>query len=325
MRVLIIGAGSIGQLYGYFLQRGGATVDVFVRPKYKEAAEQGFTLYARKKGLTDPLSFLPAAVLTQLEEINDRPYTAILLAIPSDGLRGGWFEELAKVIGDRTLVSLSPALKDQEFIERFVPGEQILNGLITAISYPAPMEGEEAEKEGTAFWFPPLTPAFFDGDPERLRPLLDTLNKGGMAARTMKGISAKAAFGSAVLMPAVATLETVGWSFQALRKDRERRKLLVDAAKETLSLAEYLTGEKRPFPMRFISPAPLAMGLLFAPVVPPFDLERYIKLHFTKVGAQTRLYLADYIRARREQCGLESPALEKLLQELGEAPPSSKK
>lgn len=323
MRVLIVGAGSIGQLYGYFLQRGGAAVHVFVRPKYKEDAQRGFHLYERKKGLTDPVLFKPDQVLTEVDELQDQPYRAVILAIPSDGLRQDWFDDFTKALGHTTLVSLSPALEDQLFLENFSPKEQIINGLITAISYPAPMEGEEAEKGGTAYWFPPLTPAFFDGEDERLTPLLGALNRGGMTARKLKGLTDKAAFATALLMPAVATLETVGWSFKALRKSRERRRLLVAAAKETLAITETLTGKKRPLPMRLLSPAPLAMGLLFAPIATPFDLERYVQTHFTKVGPQTRLYLADYIRERTQNGDLKSPALEQLLQEITEAAPSS--
>lgn len=316
MRVLIVGAGSIGQLYGYYFQRGGAAVDVFVRPKYKAEAKEGFALYERKKGLQDPASFVPDGVLSAIDEVEERLYSAVVLAIASDGLRGDWFAALAAGIGDATLVSLSPALEDQEFLEGFLPAEQIVNGLITAVSYPAPMAGEEAQEAGTAYWFPPLTPAFFEGERERLIPLIEVLNRGGMTSRALKGLQSKAAFATAVLMPAVAVLETVGWSFKALRKDRERRRLLVAAAKETLAITEVLTGERRPLPMRFLSPSTLAMGLFFAPAVPPFDLERYVQLHFTKVGAQTRLYLADFIEERQKNGELESPAIARLLQEI---------
>ena len=41
----------------------------------------------------------------------------------------------------------------------------------------------------------------------------------------------------------------------------------------------------------------LRLVLAAAPRLVPFDLERFLEVHFTKVGAQTRLFLDDWIRA----------------------------
>ncbi|HIA02218.1 MAG TPA: hypothetical protein EYN66_09955, partial [Myxococcales bacterium] len=45
VKVLIIGAGAVGQIYGYFLQRAGAEVSFFVKDKYAEECRQGFPLH----------------------------------------------------------------------------------------------------------------------------------------------------------------------------------------------------------------------------------------------------------------------------------------
>ena len=41
LRVLLVGAGAVGQVYGYHLQKGGAQVAFFVRPKHRAEAEGG--------------------------------------------------------------------------------------------------------------------------------------------------------------------------------------------------------------------------------------------------------------------------------------------
>ena len=315
MRVLIVGAGSVGQLYGYCLQRGGADVDVYVRPKYAAEAAAGFAIYERRRGLKDPASFVPDGVLTSPGDLIDEDYDVVLLCIPSTGLRGEWFGEFARNLGDATLVSLSPALKDRAFIAEHLPREEVGWGLITSVSYPAPLPGEECPQPGTAYWFPPLAPAPFEGPAAPVDALVAALKKGGMPCKRTADVATKASFGSAVLMPIIAIMETRGWSFAEMRRDPDAMPQLHRVMQETLEGVELAIGEKRPLPSRLLGPFGLSALTRVAGLVPPFDLEVYLKVHFTKVGDQTRLFLQDYID-QRLQSGLDSPALQELLHSL---------
>ena len=49
MRVLIVGAGAVGQVYGHHLQRGGAEVTFLVKPRYETDARAGFTLWRLRR------------------------------------------------------------------------------------------------------------------------------------------------------------------------------------------------------------------------------------------------------------------------------------
>jgi ketopantoate reductase len=315
MRVLIVGAGSVGQVYGFCLKRGGADVDVYVRPKYAQTAARGFSLFDRKKGLTDPHRFTPSRVLVDPDALAEERYDVVLVCIPSDGLRGEWFGPFATALGEATLVSLSPALKDREFIARFLAPELVGWGLITGVCYPAPLPGEEASEPGTAFWFPPMTPALFQGPPDAVDPLVQALSRGGMQARHVDDVAHKASFASAVLIPVVAVMEARDWSFSAMRSDRDAMRRLHLAIGEALECVERVLGAKRPIATRLLSPWTLGAMTRLAGVVPPFDMQTYLRVHFTKVGAQTRLFLQDYI-ARREEDGSASPALSELLEAL---------
>ena len=314
LRVLIVGAGSVGQLYGHIFQRGGATVEVYVRPEYAEEAAEGFTVYDRSQGLDDPMKFIPEAVRTAPGQIRERHYDAIVLCIPSTGLRGEWIEEFGPATGEATVITLTPGLEDREFLGRYIDEERIGAGLITAVAYPAPMQGETAPQPGTAFWLPPMTPAFFEGPAERIDPVVSALKKGGMSARRVKNLARRAAFGSAVLIPFVAVLETQDWSLSKLRGDKEAMGLLADVVDEAIGAVEEYLGTKRPLAARLLSPLTFSGALIAAPKVPPFDLETYLRVHFTKVGEQTRLLLGEFVD-QRERAGEDSPALQTLLNE----------
>ncbi len=313
MRILIVGAGSVGQLYGHMLQRGGAEVDVFVRPRHTTDARRGYRLYDRREGLDEPTTFTPAGVRSAPGEIRGESYDAILLCVPATGLRGPWFEELAAAADDdATFVSLTPGPGDREYIARFVDEGRAAVGLITALAYPAPLPGEEAAEPGTAYWLPPLTPAYFDGPESRLSPLVSTLRRGGMRARTRRNLAQLATAGTATLLPMVAVLETLDWSLDALRRSRAHRELLHRATDEALEATSDHAGSRRPAVSRLLGPKSWRALLRVAPLAPPFDLEAYLRVHFTKTRDQTQEILREYV-ARRQRMGRASPALETLL------------
>jgi ketopantoate reductase len=315
MRVLIFGAGSIGQTYGYILTRSGATVDVYVRPKYEADAETGYRLYERRKGFRAPLEFKPDRVLTTCDEVADVDYDVVVLCVSSTALRGDWLDDFAPAVGDTPLVSLTPGMEDEAILLEHFSEEQLGRGMITAVSYPAPLPGEGDIDPGTAFWLPPMAPALFEGPDQVVKPLADALTKGGMKSKVVDNVSEQSRMGSAVLMPFVAVLETLDWSFKALNKSGEARRFLDQAVEEALTLMETKFDSKRPLPFRFLGPLSWKGALIAGPMVTPFDLEEYLQRHFTKVGDQTRLFFDNYCRSC-DELGLECPALAKLRDQL---------
>jgi hypothetical protein len=61
----------------------------------------------------------------------------------------------------------------------------------------------------------------------------------------------------------------------------------------------------------FIQPGIVRLVTLVAPILMPFDVERYLRYHFTKVSDQNRLIMADYYEGARHH-GIEAPALTEL-------------
>ena len=59
----------------------------------------------------------------------------------------------------------------------------------------------------------------------------------------------------------------------------------------------------------------LRIGLFLLPLLAPFDVETYFRVHFTKVGAQTRSLLA-HASAAAETAGLAHRAIDALAADL---------
>ena len=94
MKVLVVGAGAVGQVYGLCLQRGGADLWFWTKPKYRAEAEAGYTLYdLRARDKTAPVRLEGFGVLDSLEELAAHDFDAVVLTVSSTALRGGWLED----------------------------------------------------------------------------------------------------------------------------------------------------------------------------------------------------------------------------------------
>src|SRR5690606_3757929 len=115
--------------------------------------------------------------------------------------------------------------------------------------------------------------------------------RGGLPARKVSELSTRVHYAAAFLMPMLAVLESVDWEFDRFRS-RERLGHVLRASRQAMAaVAHHLSGRPpielrlaaRPFVVRAI----LAIGGRIV----PFDLEAYLRAHFTKVGDQTRDFL----------------------------------
>ena len=316
MRALIVGAGAIGQAYGRHLALGGAQVTFLVKPAHAQAARAGFTLYALnrpRRQRARPLSFTGFAVMTSAAEVARERWDQVYLTMSSTALRaGGWFAELAPAIGDATLVLLQPGPDDRAFVLARVPEGRVVQGIITIVAYHAPLPGETRfAAPGVAYWFPPLGPSPMSGAAARLDPVLAALRAGGLPARRIRDVAAVAAFPTALLMPWLATLEAVGWSFRALRGAGERMATAARASAQALAVVARSRGRASAPALMRLARRPLALRavLRLAPLVMPLDVETYLRVHFTKVGDQTRDFLRGYI-ARGRAAGMPVDALQ---------------
>lgn len=321
MKVLLIGAGAVGQSYGYHFQRGGADISFFVREKYAEEARRGFDLYPlnRRNPREAPIHLEGFDVLTKMEEIAGRAWDMVVLCVPGSALRSGdWLEELGGGVGDATLVNLTPDLEDYELIAQHVPEAQIVNGLIGLSSWSAPLPGATLPKPGIAYWVPPFTKMGFSGSPERTRAVVDLLNEGGLPSRVVDDTREQSAFGSPILQFLVAVLELSDWRFDELRRRRDLLTLHHRAVREAFIVASKRLGKPVPLGVRLVRPWVLRLATRLVRYVAPFDMAVFLQKHFTKVGAQTELRMRTLIAAAESQ-GNASTAMQAVLDALVKA------
>jgi len=318
MNVLLIGAGAVGQSYGYHFQRGGAEVSFFVREKYAEEARRGFDLYPlnRPQARKAPVRLEGFDVLTDMNEVAQHTWDMVVLCVPGPALRSGsWLSELGPLVGDATLVNLTPDLEDYELVAQHVPEAQIVNGMIGLSSWSAPLPGATLPKPGIAYWVPPFTKMGFSGSKDRTRAVVDALNAGGLASKEVGDAREQSAFGSPILQCLVAVLELCDWRFDELRRRRDLLTLHHRATHEAFAIASKRLGKPVPLGVRLIRPWILRLATRLVRFVAPFDMAVFLEKHFTKVGDQTELRLRTVI-ATAEAQGQSSAAIRELLDAL---------
>ena len=312
MNVLVVGAGAVGQVYGRHAALGGAEVTFFVRDKYRDEVSRGFDMYPlNHRG--SAVRFDGFSVVTRADEVAARKFDQVYVAVSSPALRGPWLAELIAATGDATILALQPGQDDlATFVAAGATRERIVSGALTLISYHAPLPGETRfAKPGMAYWFPPLAPCPISGAPERVAAVLAVLRAGKLPVRRHADVPSFAAFPTAVMMPSLVALEAAGWSFRAFV--RQTMALGARGAREALGIVGAGLGKRPPLPLRLATrPRIMRIGLWVIARVVPLPLEVYLKAHFTKVGAQTRMFMADYIE-RGHAGKLEVGALEQLV------------
>jgi 2-dehydropantoate 2-reductase len=313
MRALVVGAGAVGQVFGYHLHLGGADVSFLVKPKYAGECRAGFTLYPlndRRRRL-EPRRFTGAGVVTTDEEVAASRWDQVFLTVSSTALRGPWLPGLARAAGDATVVSLQPGIEDRTHVLQYVPEDRLVSGLISLIAYAAPLPGETRFPEpGMAYWFPPLSPSPFSGPRARVDAVVAALRAGGQPAKRHPDVPGLAGFPSAIMMPYLVALEAGGWTFDRLG---QHAPTAARAAREAVDIvaARPEAGRRPPLIGLAVRPFVVRAGLWLGRKVIPLDLETYLREHFIKVGDQTRLMMSQYIDHARSR-GLPSAALESL-------------
>lgn len=306
-RILIVGAGAVGQTYGHHLSRGGADVTFLVKEKYRAQVEAGFLLHQHRP-LRDPRSFYydNFRVLSDVKKVGKHRWDQVWLCISSTALRGDWLSELCAQIGHATLVSLQPGLEDLERVAQVYDPAKIIAGSIAFIAYQSPLPGEQL-RPGVAYLLAPMAPSPFaplhlsatptpsDAD-RRCEAVVEALNKGGFSATVDPNTPQLLAFAGALLNPVIAGLEVAGWSLKRLRKS-PALEIATVAAKEAQRIAARYHATEIPAALS-IARRPEILGTLLslAPRLVPFNLEVYLAYHFSKVGDQTRQIIDDYIR-----------------------------
>lgn len=313
MNVLVVGAGAVGQVYGRHLALGGAHVHYFVRARYVDELRRGLAFYPlnrrKPRAAAVTMAVAPTDIVTTVEEVRAIAWDQVYLCVSSPALRGPWLAELVAAIGDATVVALQPGQEDRDCIlAAGVSADRLVSGMITVVSYHAPLPGEAVPVPAMAYWFPPLAPAPFSGPAERTRAVVAALRTGKQPAKVGRDVSAQVRFPSALLMVLLTALESAGWSFRALSTSAVIAQVR-PAVLEAYAVLEAAYGVRAPRRLKFLArPFCLRRVMTLARWLMPMPIETYLRVHFTKVNDQTRMFMAGYLE-QGVKLGVPTPAL----------------
>jgi len=319
-KILIIGAGPVGQVYGHYLQRGGAEVSFFVKEKYRKECEQGFSLYrCRRQGLSDAETFKAESILTEFDQIAAAQWDQVWLAMSSTDLRGDLLGNLTPVMGNATLVMLQPGVDDQDYVLQHIESERLVYGVVNFLGFRAPLPDlppyhQDANKKGVAYLLLPLLSAGFSGSPERLADVMAALADGRLSVKAKPNAARIYADRSAIMIPFVAVLEMNGWSLSGLFRS-ESLSTCVAASREALAVVAAKNHRRLNWIEKHFSVFLLRCAIGFVRKMGPMELESFLKYQFEKTAAQTRFMLQIFI-CQGEQEGVDVASIKLLLAQL---------
>ncbi|MFF4624676.1 ketopantoate reductase family protein [Nonomuraea jabiensis] len=280
-KVLIVGAGALGQVFGLWLAAAGARVSYLVRPG-RESWE-GASLYRLRRGRA-PVSerIVPYEVIS---EPRREQWDMVWLCVDSPALRGEWTRALRAAAGAATVVTIGQDPGDLSTLARVWPQEQIVQVTPTLLAYQAPLE-REVPAPGVAYWVPPGSAAGVTG--ARAPQVVAALQGGGVRAKRVTRAGA-GELAAARMIPYIAELEASGWRLPA---SSTRLRGATASVREAVAVVCAQHGLRAP-----VSVPSWAVGLALRvlPWLLPFNLRSYLETHFTKVSAQTRLMLDGWI------------------------------
>jgi hypothetical protein len=284
---LVIGGGSIGQILGFHLSKAGRQVGVLVRPARAGQARSGYQLH-RLSRLRGPVSgrFQPDRVVDDIALLEPDDWDVIWLCVASTGLHGLDLEQLRARAGSSTIVLIAQGVRDRTVLENHWPAEQIVMVAPQLFAFSGSLADPGQLDGTTSYWTPPGTAWLVSGAADRAGAVTQALSRGGL--KTKAGTAHMLV---AVNIPMVARVESAGWSLRAARRDLGAASL---AAGEAVGIVAAVHGAKSP-PAIMTSPAVMRAAVSGLSLLAPFDFERYLQVHFTKVGQQTRLMLDDLI------------------------------
>jgi 2-dehydropantoate 2-reductase len=312
MELLIVGAGAVGSTYGYLASRevpgAGAKVTYLIKPKHRNDLNDGIRLYAWKRRKAELVRFRNFELIDDSKALRNRKFDAVLITLPSDKFRAeGW---LAGFLADfdagsplGKIWSLQPGTTDQAFLKEKL-GEtadaRIVRGQIPILSYLAPLPGEPFESPGYAFYIPPGAKAAWSSknaaDAETAAKLFTA---GGLPSKTV-GDTPKAGqlLPEMLLRAVVAGLEKSDWSFERLLNSGNLH-LVTGGMREMLAIGAKIQNLPDPGKTMLGKIGSSALGvrtiIRVARKIIPFDLESFLRVHFTKVEGQMHLNLDELI------------------------------
>ncbi len=312
MNALVVGAGSVGQVIAHHLHLGGSKVSFLARGEHSRRISHGLVLYHLNKrdARMRPMRFGSFDILTGFSKLDEQSWDQIYICVPSNSLGDTVLKGVKRHGGSATIIKFQPGLGDRNLFASHFDESVLVSGMITFVSYRAPLSGENVAEPGMAYWFPPLLSTLFSGSEDRVQEVVNALDRGGLPAKAHRDVESQVGYVLAVQAPLIAGLECVGWSIRQFTRSNWL-KVACRAAKEASEVVAKYQRSDPPIIVRALNCSIIRLAISFLPRQNPFDLESYLASHYTKLREQSRQHIDDYIEQGIKH-GLSLDALREL-------------
>jgi len=289
--VLIIGAGSIGRVYGYHLFKGGANVHYYVR----EHNKNNLTNYPLRmhqltsslrwfnKSHTEKFSNYSVTTDTEIASGNapNLPKTIdyAIFTTPVHQSQGEWFNTLVKFLNNKYQKNIyysSPApdiTGMQRFIDKGIDKAHLISGQIASDCYFAPLKnqrfearGEENAKNDDEEDNPNQVVVYCQSGKEcfgglsieaneATNRLVDILNHGGLNAENI-GKDTEYGIRFPIMLPLFMSYTIYNWNFYELGKHFSIMTLVIGSFREISKIIKKKTNNKCSSSLKLMSYIP---------------------------------------------------------------------
>ncbi len=302
MKILIVGCGAVGQAWGFFLQEAGVELGLYDRPavaqKLSEALKQGgLPLFQVTRSYRrDPIAHRLERfrVIADAAEARQFAPDQIWFTVPSPAYYTGWFREFLKEVPSQRVVCFIPEGGRPELMPKG-GAERMVFGGTAFMAWQGGPEAGGGRAGGINFWKPPLGIPLA-GSKEGCRDVGQILKQAGFGYTAGKADSRAQAATTAAMTPFVAGLELSGWSLREYRRSAWLARAAGACREAILGQLPAAGGIQRALLGESVLAAAFHLVAVFLPLMVPFELEKYLKYHYTKTREQSIGLLELFIR-----------------------------
>ena len=242
MKILMVGAEAVGQVFGLHLQQAGVELAYYARPEAAERLNEALSaggllvhrIQRRHRQGGHAQRLKDFQVVTDLGGARRFAPDQVWFTTPSQVYHSSWFHKFVRDVPSARVVCFAPEGRRGEFIPQGEEGRFVFGG-ITLIAWQGDLEGGGRRPEGVNYWLPPFTAIPLMGEQAACSEVAGLLEQGGLRAAVKDlGFQTTQAATTALLSTLTAGLELAGWSFKKLRRSAWRGRAAL-AAREAIT------------------------------------------------------------------------------------------
>jgi hypothetical protein len=325
MKILIVGCGAVGQVFGCFLQKAGVELALFDQPamagRLQQALEHGGlpVFQITRSHRKDPIPHRLDKYQVMADTADCRRFQPdqIWFAVPSPVYHSAWFREFLQQVPSRRVVCFAPEGGRPEFFPEGGSRDRLVFGGVTFMAWQGDLDGGGGRSEGVNFSLSPLA-ILLTGTKEAGGEVAALLKQAGLRAGVQSPDSRMQAAVTAGMTAFTAGLELAGWSLVGFRRSPWRGRAARAAREAVRSQLPRAGFFARTLVAFLCSKATFSLLALCLPLLFPFDIEKYLKFHYRKTRVQT-LALLDLYAGDGKTLGLPVENIRILLKGLQDA------